>query len=243
MFTRLAKFLGLGPRHWVPNWLEAMHSNDNLRGRRRPTGQCRSPQPALACHWILVEDGRLECHWELESFDETSAEEPGGHQVRCSQASSFSAKSIGLRGTGFGSRYATLLDRNFRRGLSRGAMTARHRATAEREWTMTVTNEQAVSGMPNTAQRYGVDTVLDRTLRDPIIRSAVGIVRESACLLYHVAGLGIALMSGPETSRRQCGNKQTRSAAPNGVNVIQFPNSKRRAIGQDSTEVDHDCLE
>jgi hypothetical protein len=90
---------------------------------------------------------------------------------------------------------------------------------------MTVTNEQAASRKP--------DTALDQALRDPVIRSAVGIVRESACLLYHIAGLGIAVISSPEISRRQHGSKQTRSAAPNGANVIHFPNSKRQATGQD----------
>jgi hypothetical protein len=89
---------------------------------------------------------------------------------------------------------------------------------------MTVTNEQAASRKP--------DTALDQALRDPVIRSAVGIVRESACLLYHIAGLGIALVSGPEISRRQHGSKQTRSAAPNSANVIRFPNAKRQATGQ-----------
>ena len=97
---------------------------------------------------------------------------------------------------------------------------------------MTVTNEQAASRKPDTARQHGVDAVLDRALRDPIIRSAVGIVRESACLLYHIAGLGIALVSGPEISPRQNASKQTRSAAPNSANVIPFPNSKRRATGR-----------
>jgi hypothetical protein len=98
---------------------------------------------------------------------------------------------------------------------------------------MTVTNEQAASRKPDIAQQYGVDAVLDRALREPVIRSAVGIVRESACLLYHIAGLGVALMSGPEILRRQHGSKPTRSAAPNSANVIPFPNSKRQAAGQD----------
>jgi len=124
MFTKLAKFRRLGPRHMVPHWLEAAHSNDNPRGRRRPAGQCRSPQPVLACHWIFAGDGRLECHWAVESFDETSAEEPSGRQVRCSRASSFSAKAIGYPRTRFGSRYIALLHRNFRRDLSGGAVTA-----------------------------------------------------------------------------------------------------------------------
>jgi hypothetical protein len=132
MFTKLAKFRSLGPRHMVPRWLEATHSNDKPRGRRRPTGQCRSPQPVLACHWIFVDDGQLECHWAVESFDETSAEEFRGRQVRCSHASSFSAKAVGHPRTGFGSRYVALLRRNFRRDLSGSAVTAKELGTAER---------------------------------------------------------------------------------------------------------------
>ena len=108
---------------------------------------------------------------------------------------------------------------------------------------MIVTSERAASRKPDTAQQYGVDAVLDRALRDPIIRSAVGIVRESACLLYHIAGLGIALVSGPEISRRQRVSKQTSPVAPNSANVILFPNPKRRAAGQDRTGVDDGCLE
>jgi hypothetical protein len=98
---------------------------------------------------------------------------------------------------------------------------------------MTIVSEQAASRKPNIAQQYGVDKALDRELREPVIRSAVGIVRESAGLLYHIAGLGIALISSPEISRRQHGSKPTRSAAPNGANVIHFPNSKRQATGRD----------
>jgi hypothetical protein len=109
MFTGLAKFRRLGPRHSVPHWLEAAHSNDNPRGRCRPTGRRRSPQPVLACHWIFVDGSRLECRWG-ENFDEMSIEEPGGRQIRCPHASSFSAKAIGLPRTSFS--YATLLHRN-----------------------------------------------------------------------------------------------------------------------------------
>jgi hypothetical protein len=132
MFTRLAKFRRLGPRHMVPHWLEAAHSNDNPRGRRRPTGQCRSPQPVLACHWIFVDDGQLECHWAVESLNETSAEEPGGRQARCTHASSFSAKAMGHPRTRFGSRYVALLHRNFRRDLSGSAVTTRELVTVAR---------------------------------------------------------------------------------------------------------------
>jgi hypothetical protein len=132
MFTKLAKFRRLGPRHMVPHWLEAAHSNDNPRGCRRPTGQCRSPQPVLACHWIFVDDDRLECHWAVESFDETSVEGPGGGQARCSHASSFSTKAIGYPRTGSGSRYVALLRRDFRRDLSGSAVTAKELGTTER---------------------------------------------------------------------------------------------------------------
>jgi hypothetical protein len=95
---------------------------------------------------------------------------------------------------------------------------------------MTVINEKTASPKPGIAPQ--VDTVLDRALREPVIRSAVGVVRESAGLLYHIAGLGIALISSPEISRRQHRSKQTRSAAPNGANVIPFPNSKRQPTGR-----------
>ena len=131
MFTGLTTLRRLGLRRMVPHWLEATHSNDNPRGRRRPTGQCRCPQPVLACHWIFVDDGQLECHWAVESFDETPTEEPGGRQVRCSHASSFSAKAIGHPRTGFGSRYVALLHRNFRRDLSGSAVTTKELGTVK----------------------------------------------------------------------------------------------------------------
>jgi hypothetical protein len=132
MLTRPAKFQRLELRHVVPRWLEAAPSNDNPRGRRRPAGQRRSPQPVLACHWIFVDDGRLECHWAVESFDATSAEEPGGRQVRCAHASSFSAKAVGHPRTGFGFRYAPLLRRNFRGDLSGSAVTTKELGAVER---------------------------------------------------------------------------------------------------------------
>ena len=69
MFERLARFRLFEPRHPVPHRLEAVHSNDNQPGRRHPMGQHRSPQPALACHWSLVDESRLECRWKVERFD------------------------------------------------------------------------------------------------------------------------------------------------------------------------------
>ena len=144
MFTGLAKFRRLELRHPVPHWLEAAHSNDNPRGRCRPTGRRRSPKPMLACHWIFVDDGQLECHWAVESFDETSAEEPGGRQVRCSHASSLSAKAIGRPRTRSRSRYTPLLYRNTRRDLSRGEMTANEPGAVEQRLS-------SVARLPSTA--------------------------------------------------------------------------------------------
>jgi hypothetical protein len=132
MFKRLAKFRSLELQHLVPHWLEAAHSNDNPRGRRRPTGQRRSPQPVLACHWIFVDGSGLECRWQAESFDETSVEEPGGRQIRCPHASSFSAKAITLPRICVGSGRAALWHRGPHRDLSRDAMTARELGTVER---------------------------------------------------------------------------------------------------------------
>src|ERR1700688_4868080 len=77
MFKRLAEFRLLKPRRTAPHWLEAAHSNDNTRGRRRPAGLRRSPRPVLVCHWVFIDESQLECRWRVESFDETSAEDPG----------------------------------------------------------------------------------------------------------------------------------------------------------------------
>jgi hypothetical protein len=63
---------------------------------------------------------------------------------------------------------------------------------------------------------------------EPIIQSAVAIVRESAGLLCHIAGFGIALVWDPN-SQPKCGTGRTRPVAPEGANVIAFPSSKCRA--------------
>jgi hypothetical protein len=69
------------------------------------------------------------------------------------------------------------------------------------------------------AEQTAIDAVAGGAL-EPVIQSAVGIVRESACLLYHIAGLGIALASGPKP---KCGSKQTSADAPKNANAIPFP--------------------
>jgi len=92
MFSRLAKsglvkFRLVSARRIAPGPREAMfsknmfwrdiHCNDNLPGFRRPaaTGKRRSPSPALACHWF-DRNGRLECRWRVESFDDRRSRNP-----------------------------------------------------------------------------------------------------------------------------------------------------------------------
>jgi hypothetical protein len=86
---------------------------------------------------------------------------------------------------------------------------------------MTVINEQPASRKPRIAQQKRVDAVGSGAF-DPVIQSALGIVRESAGLLYHLAGLGIALVSDPNISRPKSGIGRSRSAAPKSTNVIRF---------------------
>ena len=65
---------------------------------------------------------------------------------------------------------------------------------------------------------------------EPVIQSAVGIVRESAGLIYHIAGLGISLVSDAKNSQPKYG---TRPALPIGAecaNVIPFPSSGQRSL-------------
>jgi hypothetical protein len=64
---------------------------------------------------------------------------------------------------------------------------------------------------------------------EPVFQSAVGIVREGVGLLYHIAGLGIALVSNPQNSQPGHRAGRTLPVAPEGANVIPFPSSKSRA--------------
>src|SRR5260221_5141342 len=82
MFEKLAKFRLVKPRRMAPHWLEAVHSNDNMPDRHRPASRRPSPRPVLACHWVFIDESRLECRWMVESFDETSVEQPDGHPGR-----------------------------------------------------------------------------------------------------------------------------------------------------------------
>jgi hypothetical protein len=79
MFKRLAKFRSLEPRRMAPGPREAMHSNDNLPGFRRPGGERRIPSPALACHWF-DRNGRLECRWLAETHTDAPPDHIDRHQ-------------------------------------------------------------------------------------------------------------------------------------------------------------------
>jgi hypothetical protein len=65
---------------------------------------------------------------------------------------------------------------------------------------------------------------------EPVIQSAVGIVRESAGLIYHIAGLGIALVSDAKNSQPKYGTRPARPIGAECANVIPFPNSGRRSL-------------
>jgi hypothetical protein len=99
---------------------------------------------------------------------------------------------------------------------------------------MTVINERPASRKLRIAQQRGF--VGNRAL-EPVIQSAFGIARESAGLLYHIAGLGIALLSGP---RPKHGVKQTGSPVPKGPNVILFPRLEASSRRRNSIGINHD---
>jgi hypothetical protein len=67
---------------------------------------------------------------------------------------------------------------------------------------------------------------------EPVVQSALGIVRESAGLLFHVAGFGVALVLGKNVSRPKRSIGRTHPAARESANVILFPGSKRQASRQ-----------
>jgi hypothetical protein len=122
MFTRIAKsglveFRLVQPRRIAPGLHGARlsnrtYSNDNLPGFRRPAvvGGRRSPIPALACHW-LDRDGRLECHWQIETDDDAPIAPTAMDSERRPHSPSFSAKAIGHARTGFGSGHTLLQHR------------------------------------------------------------------------------------------------------------------------------------
>jgi hypothetical protein len=99
------------------------------------------------------------------------------------------------------------------------------------------------------AGQKGIDAAASGAL-EPVIQSALGIVRESAGLLFHIAGFGVALVSDANISRPKRNIGRTQPAARESANVILFParNVKPPAravtkpgLNQDSTGRNHDC--
>jgi hypothetical protein len=86
------------------------------------------------------------------------------------------------------------------------------------------------------AGQKGIDAAASGAL-EPVIQSALGIVRESAGLLFHIAGFGVALVSDANISRPKRNIGRTQPAARESANVILFPGSKRQATrqGRDQT--------
>jgi hypothetical protein len=86
------------------------------------------------------------------------------------------------------------------------------------------------------AEQKGIDAVVTEAL-EPVIQSALGIVRESAGLLFHIAGFGVALVSGPKIARPKRSIGWTHPATPESAKIILFSGSKRQATrqGRDQT--------
>jgi hypothetical protein len=79
MFARLAKFSGARRQHPMPVQATHAHSNDNHRPDPRVAAASqRAKRQTLVCRWHPVPaTARLECHWQIGSLDETSAEQSG----------------------------------------------------------------------------------------------------------------------------------------------------------------------
>jgi hypothetical protein len=74
MIKNLARIDAFRP-HVVPETAPA-YRNDNRPGRRLAAAAKSAGRQRLTSHWRTV-SGRLECHWQIEPADETSAEAPG----------------------------------------------------------------------------------------------------------------------------------------------------------------------
>lgn len=60
------------------NGVQAMRGNAAAATRRGATVHRLTGRPVLACRWVAVAGGRLECRWRIQSDDGASAEEPKG---------------------------------------------------------------------------------------------------------------------------------------------------------------------
>jgi hypothetical protein len=76
MFSNFVKFRAASAAQAASRPFVRAHSNDNAKIVRVATGLRRRGRPILACHWRPTTSGRLECCWEVERANNTSAEEP-----------------------------------------------------------------------------------------------------------------------------------------------------------------------
>jgi hypothetical protein len=76
MFKTLAQ-LGAGRRYMVPE-AAPTYCIYNHPDRRLAAASRRARPQGLTCHWrAAAAGGRVECNWQIEPADETSAEAPG----------------------------------------------------------------------------------------------------------------------------------------------------------------------
>jgi hypothetical protein len=87
MFAKLAKIrtsrhgrIGHGPIV-LGHVMTPTHANDNRAGKVDGTVAERTARPVLACRWIEVAGGRLECRWAAERSGATSPEEPQSRRM------------------------------------------------------------------------------------------------------------------------------------------------------------------
>ena len=172
MFTRHAKFrspefsrIGLG--HAMPHWLAAAHADDSSRDHRRRTGQRRSPQPRLACRWVLTGENRLECRWQIERPDDVCVEEPDGrsrHTRNIRIAADGSEAAPGPGGSaGF---HITVVEPSYQERVGwSGVAPGRHpkRQEADRNFTLNASVDPAAISLEPTvsAASWGVGLMLE----------------------------------------------------------------------------------
>jgi hypothetical protein len=76
-------------------------------------------------------------------------------------------------------------------------------------------------------RQESIDVVATKAL-EPVLQSVLSVVIESAGLLLHIAGFGVALVSGTEISGPNRRIRHTRPAAEETANVILFPTRNLR---------------
>jgi hypothetical protein len=77
--TGTLQFRSRAPARAAPAGVPATRVNASAVTRRGAMVRRETGRPVLACRWVAVAGGRLECHWTVEFDDTTSADEPKGN--------------------------------------------------------------------------------------------------------------------------------------------------------------------